>query len=130
MANEEQTSKKKQRRKKNTGATTSSITSKNRQQPPRRKPGCTKWKSKKNKTHERTVINQVLHALYMLWMESGMKPEEIFQTMDTDKDGVVTAREFRLGLQQLGLNIDAGDASIVFMEMDRDNSGELEYAEL
>ena len=59
-----------------------------------------------------------------------MKPEQIFQTMDADSDGLVTAREFRDGLKKLGLNIDTSDASIVFMEMDRDNSGELEYKEL
>ena len=135
------TGQKKKKKKKKKGGDNHTITKKRpvvaatkkkttMKRPPKRKPGSTKWKQKKNKTHERTVINQVLHALYMLWMESGMKPEQIFQTMDADSDGLVTAREFRDGLKKLGLNIDTSDASIVFMEMDRDNSGELEYKEL
>tara|TARA_B110000090_G_scaffold207754_1_gene259884 strand:+ start:85 stop:5337 length:5253 start_codon:yes stop_codon:yes gene_type:complete len=89
-----------------------------------------KWKAKQNKTYEKTVIQQVLHALYMLWMESGMKPYEIFLKMDTDNDGTITATEFREGLKVLGLNIDGSDASIVFKEMDKDNSGGLVYKEL
>mgnify|MGYP001391617768 CR=1 FL=1 len=89
-----------------------------------------KWKDKKNKTHAKVVIQQVLHALYMLWMESGMKPTLIFETMDADGDGALTMKEFRTGLHKLGLNIDPKDAKIVFQQLDKDHSGDLVYAEL
>jgi hypothetical protein len=89
-----------------------------------------KWKAKNNKSSEKIVIQQVLHALFMLWMESGVKPAQIFEKMDADNDGTVTASEFCDGLKMFGLNIGKSDASIVFKEMDKDNSGGLVYKEL
>jgi hypothetical protein len=44
---------------------------------------------------QKMVTRSVLHALFMLWMESGVKPARIFGKMDADGSGTVNKSEFR-----------------------------------
>ena len=56
---------------------------------------------------------------------------EVFRAWDADNSGTIDKKEFRLGLQQLGLTeVPREEVDALFDEIDVDRSGEIEYREL
>ena len=56
---------------------------------------------------------------------------EVFRAWDADNSGTIDKKEFRLGLQQLGLTeVPREEVDALFDEIDADLSGEIDYREL
>jgi calmodulin len=53
----------------------------------------------------------------------------LFKAMDRNDDGILTAREFRSGLRQIGVELSSQQIDDVMMQLDIDNDGYIDYRE-
>ena len=69
---------------------------------------------------------QLQHAL----AKSSARVIDLFKEFDVDGDGTVSAKEFRIAMPLLGLNVPRADVDALFSSWDPDGSGTLTLKEL
>jgi hypothetical protein len=69
---------------------------------------------------------QLQHAL----AKSSARVIDLFKELDVDGDGTVSAKEFRIAMPLLGLNVPRADVDALFSSWDPDGSGTLTLKEL
>ena len=55
---------------------------------------------------------------------------DMFRSMDSDNDGVLTKKELAIGLRNIGMELSRGEMKNLWNTFDRDHSGSVEYKEL
>ena len=60
----------------------------------------------------------------------GLKVLDLFRELDSDGDGSISKKDWRLGMQKIGPDVPMKDLETAFDEADPDNSNSVEYAEL
>ena len=69
---------------------------------------------------------QLQHAL----AKSSARVLDLFKEFDVDGDGTVSAKEFRIAMPLLGLNVPRADVDALFSSWDPDGSGTLTLKEI
>ena len=62
--------------------------------------------------------------------DNWVRVSDLFKAMDTDGNGVVDKKEFRLALKHLGIHAKRHEIDDIFEKWDADGSGELDFGEL
>lgn len=78
------------------------------------------------KTEEYALFTKVLNA----FNSKDKNLSKVFAFLDTNKDGVVTLEEMKIGLSSMNVNLTLAECKQVFMVLDKDRSGSISLDEL
>eukprot|EP01052_Picozoa_sp_SAG31_P012385 SAG31_NODE_723_length_12568_cov_3.102494_5_plen_658_part_00 len=77
--------------------------------------------------HSFKTQDELVHYVCTKIYEKSHHIRKVFRSFDENKDGTVSAREFRFGLKQIGLDLSDADFDMLVNAVDSDGSGNINY---
>jgi hypothetical protein len=92
-------------------------------------PGQATARSHPRAASSQRLAGQLRRELRTIFRREARRMEATFEGLDTNGDGVLSAGEFRRGLQQLDIGLTVQQAEDLLMLIDTNGSGTIDYAE-